>query len=50
MRLRVLQIDSLVPLEWRLTENETRKYAGFCTITESKGYAVGKFGFEKGRV
>jgi hypothetical protein len=45
-----LQIDSLVPPEWGLTENEARKSAGFCTITEATGYAMEYLGLKKGEI
>jgi hypothetical protein len=48
MRLRVLQIDSLVPPEWGLTENEAKKPAGFCTIKEATGYAMQDLGLKHG--
>jgi hypothetical protein len=40
MRLRVLQIASLVPPEWGFTETEAKKPAGFCTIKEATEYAM----------
>ena len=48
MRLRVLQIDSLVPLEWGFTETEAKKPAGFCTIKEATEYAVQNLGLKQG--
>ena len=50
MRLRVLQIDSLVPPEWGFTENEAKKPAGFCTIKEATEYAMQNLGLKKGRI
>jgi hypothetical protein len=48
MRLRVLQIDSLVPPEWGFTEPEAKKPAGFCTIKEATEYAVQNLGLKPG--
>jgi hypothetical protein len=48
MRLRVLQIVSLVPPEWGFTENEAKKPAGFCTIKEATEYAMQNLGLKKG--
>ena len=48
MRLRVLQIDSLVPPEWGFTETEAKKPAGFCTIKEATEYAMQNLGLKKG--
>ena len=48
MRLRVLQIDSLVPPEWGFTETEAKKPAGFCTIKEATEYAMQNLGLKQG--
>ena len=48
LRLRVLQIDSLVPPEWGFTETETKKPAGFCTIKEATEYAMQNLGLKQG--
>jgi hypothetical protein len=48
MRLRVLQIDSLVPPEWGFTETEAKKPAGFCTIKEATEYANQNLGLKQG--
>ena len=48
MRLRVLQIDSLVPPEWGFTETEAKKPAGFCTIKEATEYAMQNLGLKHG--
>ena len=48
MRLRVLQIDSLVPPEWLLTENEAKTPAGFCTIKEATVYTMQNLGLKQG--
>ena len=48
MRLRVLQIGSLVPPEWGFTENEAKKPAGFCTIKEATEYAMQNLGLKNG--
>jgi len=48
MRLRVLQIDSLVPPEWGFTETEAKKPAGFCTIKEATEYATQNLGLKQG--
>jgi hypothetical protein len=48
MRLRVLQIYSLVPPEWGFTENVAKKPAGFCTIKEATEYAMQNLGLKKG--
>ena len=48
MRLRVLQIDSLVPPGWGFTETEAKKPAGFCTIKEATEYAMQNLGLKQG--
>jgi len=48
MRLKVLQIDSLVPPEWGFTETEAKKPAGFCTIKEATEYAMQNLGLKQG--
>ena len=48
MRLKVLQIDSLVPPGWGFTETEAKKPAGFCTIKEATEYAVQNLGLKQG--
>ena len=48
MRLRVLQIDSLVPPGWGFTETEAKKPAGFCTIKEATVYAMQNLGLKQG--
>jgi hypothetical protein len=48
MRLRVLQIDSLVPPEWGFTKTEAKKPAGFCTIKEATEYAMQNLGLKQG--
>jgi hypothetical protein len=48
MRLRVLQIGSLVPPEWGFTKTEAKKPAGFCTIKEATEYALQNLGLKKG--
>ena len=48
MRLRVLQIDSLVPPEWGFTKTEAKKPAGFCTIKEATEYAMQNLGLKHG--
>jgi hypothetical protein len=48
MRLRVLQIASLVPPEWGFTETEAKKPAGFCTIKEATEYAMQNLGLKQG--
>ena len=48
MRLRVLQIYSLVPPEWGFTETEAKKPAGFCTIKEATEYAMQNLGLKQG--
>jgi hypothetical protein len=40
MRLKVLQIGSLVPPEWGFTETEAKKPAGFCTIKQATEFAM----------
>jgi hypothetical protein len=48
MRLRVLQIASLVPPEWGFTETAAKKPAGFCTIKEATEYAMQNLGLKQG--
>jgi hypothetical protein len=48
MRLRVLQINSLVPPGWGFTETEAKKPAGFCTIKEATEYAMQNLGLKQG--
>jgi len=48
MRLRVLQIGSLVPPGWGFTETEAKKPAGFCTIKEATEYAMQNLGLKHG--
>ena len=48
MRLRVLQIGSLVPLGWGFTETEAKKPAGFCTIKETTEFAMQNLGLKQG--
>jgi hypothetical protein len=48
MKLKVLQIDSLVPPEWGFTETEAKKPAGFCTIKEATEYAMQNLGLKQG--
>jgi hypothetical protein len=48
MRLKVLQIDSLVPPGWGFTETEAKKPAGFCTIKEATEYAMQNLGLKQG--
>ena len=48
MRLRVLQIGSLVPPGWGFTETEAKKPAGFVTIKEATEYAVQNLGLKQG--
>ena len=48
MRLRVLQIDSLVPPGWGFTGTEAKKPAGFCTIKEATEYAMQNLGLKQG--
>ena len=48
MRLRILQIGSLVPPGWGFTETEAKKPAGFCTIKEATEYAVQNLGLKQG--
>ena len=48
MRLRVLQIDSLVPPEWGFTKTEAKKPVGFCTIKEATVYAMQNLGLKQG--
>ena len=48
MRLKVLQIGSLVPPEWGFTETEAKKPAGFCTIKEATEYAMQNLGLKQG--
>lgn len=43
-----MRIDSLVPPEWGLTENEAKTPAGFCTIEEATVYAMENLGLKKG--
>ena len=48
MRLRVLQISSLVPQGWGFTETEARKPAGFLTIKQATEYATQNLGLKQG--
>ncbi len=48
MRLKVLQIDRLVPPGWGFTQTEAEKPAGFCTIKEATEYAMQNLGLKKG--
>jgi hypothetical protein len=48
MRLRVLQIGSLVPQGWGFTATEARKPAGFCTIKEATECAMQNLGLKQG--
>ena len=48
MRLKVLQIGSLVPPEWGFTKTEEKKPAGFCTIKEATEFAMQNLGLKKG--
>ncbi len=48
MRLRALQIGSLVPLGWGFTETEAKKPAGFCTIKEATEFATQNLGLKQG--
>jgi hypothetical protein len=48
MKLKVLQIDSLVPPEWGFTETEAKKPAGFCTIKEATEFAMQHLGLKQG--
>ena len=48
MRLRVLQIGSLVPPGWGFTETEARKPAGFLTIKQATEYATQNLGLKQG--
>jgi len=47
MRLKVLQIDSLVPPGWGFTKTEAKKPAGFCTIKEATEYAMQHLGLKR---
>ena len=48
MRLKVLQIGSLVPPEWGFTQTETKKPAGFCTIKQATEFAMQNLGLKQG--
>jgi hypothetical protein len=48
MRLRVLQIGSLVPPEWGFTETEAKKPSGFCTIKQATEFAMQNLGLKRG--
>jgi hypothetical protein len=48
MKLKVVQIESLVPPEWGFTETEAKKPAGFCTIKEATEYAMQNLGLKQG--
>ena len=48
MRLRVLQISSLVPPEWGFTKTEAKKPAGFCTLKEATEFAIQNLGLKRG--
>jgi hypothetical protein len=48
MRLKVLQIGSLVPPEWGFTEAEAKKPAGFCTIKQATEFAMQNLGLKQG--
>ena len=48
MRSKVLQIGSLVPLEWGFTETEAKKPAGFCTIKQATEFAMQHLGLKRG--
>ena len=48
MRLKVLQIGSLVPPEWGFTQTEAKKPAGFCTIKQATEFAMQNLGLKQG--
>jgi hypothetical protein len=48
MRLRVLQISSLVPPEWGFTKTEAKKPAGFCTLKQATEFAIQNLGLKRG--
>jgi hypothetical protein len=48
MRLRVLQIGSLVLPGWGFTETEAKKPAGFCTIKQATEFAMQNLGLKQG--
>ena len=48
MRLKVLQIGSLVPPECGFTKTEAKKPAGSCTIKEATVYAMQNLGLKQG--
>ena len=48
MRLKALQIGSLVPPEWGFTETEAKKPAGFCTIKQATEFAMQNLGLKRG--
>jgi hypothetical protein len=48
MRLKALQIGSLVPPEWGFTETEAKKPSGFCTIKQATEFAMQNLGLKRG--
>jgi hypothetical protein len=48
VRLRVLQISSLVPPEWGFIETEAKKPAGFCTIKQATEFVMQNLGLKQG--
>jgi hypothetical protein len=47
MRLKVLQIGSLVPPEWGFTETEAKRPAGFSTIKQATEFAMQNLGLKQ---
>jgi len=48
MRLKVLQIGSLVPPGWGFTETEAKKPVGFCTIKQATEFAMQNLDLKQG--
>ena len=48
MRLKVLQIGSLVPPGWGFTEAEAKKPVGFCTLKQATEFAMQNLGLKQG--